>query len=462
MKKRTVFFFLVLCVSVLVLSAALADYGKIATDNGGTVNMRKSPDTKAKIITRIRNGSIVDILEKAEGDPDDWYRVAYGGKEGYIQKQYVKAASEAIGREIYSNGNTLYLRETPDENATIAGMLNAQQAMSIEQTDGQWALVSGAGVRGYVRLEQIDNLSDKPITAATQKWEEGILKKETKLYKEPNAKSEVVSTWPKGTGAMISVYSKGWCLVQIADEGVIGFAPAASVSMEPQPKETEKVDESKFTISASGAKKTAEKALKQYSGFNASKYSCKQETMYSCDGIVGPLYRFTYNNKKGQTIYAAYVHCYTGELLYKGDYSGFYSNQEAAGIRTAPPVAPTPEPVPAYDEEGNLLTEINLAPEPENAEHAEGTPMSEAAAREIADRYLRSRYPRFSEMHFTRINCGYVDTPERTRRTPYYQFSYFITVTDEGWETEELQYGIEIHAIYGDVESCSGPGEGNG
>lgn len=462
MKKRTVFILLVLCLIAFVASAALAEYGKIVTENGGTVNMRKSPDTRARIVTKVKNGSIVDILDEAEGDPEGWYHITYGGNEGYVQKQFVKVASEAIGREIYSNGNTLYLREAPDENAAIVGMINAQQSMSIEQTDEHWALVSGSNVKGYVRLEQIDNLNDKPVTAATEKWEEGILQKETKLYKEPDTKSEVLSAWPKGTGVMISVYSRKWCLVQVMDEGAVGFAPISSVSLEPLPKETDKIDDSKFTVSASGARKTAEKALKQYAGFNASRYTCRQETMYTCDGIAGPMYRFTYVNKKGQTIYAAYVHCYTGELLYKGDYSGFYNEKEASDIKTAPPVAPTPEPVPAYDEDGNLLTEINLAPQPENAEHAEGIPIGEAAARDIADRFLRSKYPRFSEMEFTRVSCRYFDTPEMTRRTPYYQFDYFVTVTDEGWVSEEFQYGICIHAIYGDVESYGGPGDGNG
>ena len=444
--------------SILLLLATTvsAEPGKISTDNGGTLNMRKAPDAKAKIVTRIKNGSIVDILESSADIPEGWLHISYGGKEGYVLRQYVKVVSSAIGQEIYSNGNTLYLRESPDEDAAIVGMLNAQQRMSLEEIDEHWALVSNKSVKGYVRIEQIDNLNDQPVAAATQKWEEGVLQKETNLYKSPDKSSEIVSTQYKGTGVAISQYNNKWCLVQVLDENIIGFAPISVLTLTPQEKNTTKVDDSKFTVSASGAKKTAEKALKQYPGFKASNYTCLQETMYSCDGIIGPLYRFLYNNKKGQTIYAAYIHCYTGEVLYKGDYSGFLYDKDVADIRTSPTPAPTPEPIPAYDDDGNLLTEINMAPA-STPEHMEGTPMSQEEAQIIAERYLSARYPRFTELEYSKMTCHYVDS-DIYSRTPYYSFDYFVSI--EG--TDVLQYSIQVHAIYGDIEGCSGPEGRNG
>ena len=103
-----------------------------------------------------------------------------------------------------------------------------------------------------------------------------------------------------------------------------------------------------------------------------------------------------------------------------------------------------------------------LAPIPENAEHVDGTPMSEAEAKAIADRFLSAKYPRFSEMHFDKVTIHLVDTPELTRRTPYYNIGYFITVTDDGWVEDLVQYGISIHAIDGEIQTWSGPGEGAG
>ncbi|MBR1710058.1 MAG: SH3 domain-containing protein [Clostridia bacterium] len=435
---------IICCVSVL----ALADTGKIVTNNGGRLNMRKAPEDRAKIVEKIKNGSIVEVIDHANG----WFHISYNGKEGYVKEEYIRSVAEAVGKEIYSNGATLYLYDAPSEEASIVGMLNAQQSMKVEQVDDQWTLVTADNIHGYVRTELIDDLNDSPAQAATQKWEEGILQKETNLYKNPDRQSEIVSTWAKGTGVLISTYDKNWCLVQVADESAIGFALSSSISLSELPRESKLVDDSKFTITASGAKKIAEKALKQYSGFKASKYICKQETMLSCDGIQGPLYRFTYENKKGQMIYAAYVHCESGELLYKGDYSNFEYETDGSELKTSPP-ATTQNP--GYVKiKGEVVWDSDVV----TSTPIPGTDIGESAARSTAERYLRSHYPRFSEMSFSRVECQHITNDpliEGGFIEPYYQIAYF---TDD----DQVQYVITIKAYSGSVWQCSGPGEGAG
>lgn len=442
-----------LLLAAALWTAAIADSARVST-GGGKLNMRKNPEDKAKILTTIKNGESVEVTE-TEGI---WAKISYKGQIGYVKREFLKEISGALGKEIYSNGDTLYLRESPDPESPIVGLANAQAELKLEQADHGWALISTKNARGYVPVSQIDQLNDVPAREATQKLEEGILQKETKIYREPDTGSEVIASWPKGTGVYVSVYNKKWSLIQVQESSVFGFVMTSAVSMAPLPAVTDKIDPEKFSVTASGARKTAEKALKQYPGFRASSYICRQETMYQCDGIKGPLYRFVYTNKKGQMIYAAYVHCETGQLLYKADYSGFKYDRDISDLKTAPPPAPTPEPIPAYDEEGNLLTEINLAEPAPMAEHAEGTPMDESKARNIADRYLSAKYPRFSELSYSRVSTRYVDEQDAYSRTPYYQFDYWIEV--EGMEVP--QYSIAIHAVYGDIEGCSGPGEGNG
>ena len=446
-----------LIVALLLLSASLtafAEQGTVIT-GGGRLNMRKSADDKARIVTKIKNGKTVEVLDHVDG----WYHISFEGQEGYVKEQYIKLMSEAVGKEIYSNGGTLYLREKPDETSSIVGMVNSQQAMKIEQIDDQWAFVSVLNTKGYVQTSQINELNDTPVETATQKWEEGILQKETKLFRAPDNKSEVMSTWPKGTGVLVSTYNKKWCMVQVSDEEAFGFAPVSSVKLSPLPKAKNEnlPDESEYTISASGAKKTAEKALGSYAGFKASAYTCKQDTMLSCDGINGPLYRFAYLNKKGQMIYVAYVHCITGELLYKGDYSGFQYDKDIADLKTAPP-ATTQEPGYVYTQEGIMWDTDVVTGSP-----VPGTDIGKDAARSIADRYLQAHYPRFSETSFSRVDCRYTtDDPmiEGGFKAPWYSFLYYV---EDGYiEEGQLQYGIEINAYTGEINRCSGPGEGNG
>ena len=241
---------------LLLQSFAFAEPGTVVTD-GGRLNMRKSPEDRAKIITKIKNGSQVEVLETVE---EGWYRISFDGKEGYVKSRYIKLLSSAVGTEIYSNGKTLYLREEPNENATIVGMINTQQAMTLERIDDQWALVSNQNVKGYVQLSQINELNDSPVEATEQAWMSGILQSETKLYKAADSKSEVVATWPKGTGVSVSSYDKNWCLVQVLDESSFGFAKKETVKLTSMPvndKTKELVDELKF-ISVSKAKKTGQ------------------------------------------------------------------------------------------------------------------------------------------------------------------------------------------------------------
>lgn len=442
--------------AVLLLLAqltAFAEPGTVVTNNGGRLNMRKSPNTKARIIVKIKNGSTVEVLEKKDG----WYYIRYDGYEGYVQAPYVRILSEAIGKEIYSNGDTLYLHEAPDENSAIIGMVNSQQSMMLEQISDQWALVSTHNVQGYIQTSQINALNDTPVEAATQKWEEGILQKETKLHKKPDKESEVVSTWPKGTGVLVSTYDKKWCMVQVSDEAAFGFALSSSIELEPLPVVTDLVDESEFTISAAGAKKTAEKALKQFPGFRASNYICVQQSMLSCDGFSGPLYRFAYTNRKGQVIYVAYVHSITGELLYKGDYSGFDYEQNGSNQQTPAPSTTEPPASYVYSFGHELVWDgPTYTPIP-------GTDIGQSAARSIADRYLASHYPRFSEITFLRVECRHeTEDPmiEAGFIEPYYLFAYYV---DDVYSYDgQLQYCIVINAFSGTIDSCSGPGEGVG
>ena len=448
--KRYMIGMIVAC--ILLPAVCFGETGKVVT-GGGKLNVRKGPDLSAKLVTTIRNGSIVEVLETVDG----WCHIICQGKEGYVQEKFIRLVSEAVGKEIYSNGDTVYLRESMENDSRIIGMINSQQSMTVEQVSGEWALVSAKGIKGYVPVEEIDDVNDEPAAAASRKWEEGILQAETKLYKEPDKKSEVLSTWPKGQSVYVSPYNRDWSLIQIADEGVVGFARKASVKLSPMPRETQHMDESKY-ISADKARSIAEKALGKYSGFSAKSLICSRETALSADGIRGPMYLFNYSNKQGQYVYAAYVHAYTGEVLYTGDYSGYAEKHAASDLKTAAP-ATTQAPQWWYDENGNVVWD--KTPEPPT-----GTDIGQSAARTIADRYLTSRYPSFSQLSFSRVNCRHATDPTDSAgfQVPYYQFDYFVNDGSADSASEQLAFGIIINAYTEEIEySCGASyGEGNG
>lgn len=452
---KRVFLALLLIILTFSLLHALAEPGTVVT-SGGRLNMRQSPDDKARIVTKIKNGKTVEVLDHADG----WFHITYEGYEGYVKEQYIKLLSAAIGQEIYSNGMTLYLRESMDATSRIVGMVNSQQTMKVEQIDDGWILVSSGVVKGYVRTEEIDQLNEEPAAVATQKWTEGILQKETTLYRDPDKNSEVLSTWPKGQGVSVCPYNKDWSLIQIQDENICGFARKASVSLSPLPTvqpDKQVVDESQY-ISSSKAKSIAEKALKKYSGFNAKTLVCSQDTALSTDGIRGPMLRFNYTNKQGQYVYAAYIHAYTGEVLYTGDFTGFASQHDTSDLRTSPPKT-TQDPQWWYDEYGNVVWD--RTPEPQT-----GTDIGKDAARSVADRYLGAKYPRFSQLSFSRVACRHATDPTEAAgfQVPYYQFDYFVNDGSGDSAAEQLAFSCIVNAYTKEIEySCAASlDEGNG
>ena len=434
----------------------LAESGKVVS-SGGKVNVRKLPEDKARIVMTVKKGTTIEVLDHSDG----WYHICYNGKEGYVKEQYIKLLSDAVGKEIYSNGKTLYVHESMDEDSRIVGLINAQQSMTVETIDSEWTCISNAKTKGYVRTSEIDQLNDEPVSAVSTSWVEGILQSEITLYRDPNKKSEVLSTWPKGQGVSVSSYNKDWSIVQVLEEDACGYARKASITLSPMPTiepDKQTVDESQY-ISASKAKAIAEKALKKYPGFNAKKLTCKQDTAFSTDGIRGPMFRFNYSNNQGQYVYAAYVHAYTGELLYTGDYSDFINQQDTSDLRTAPPKT-TQDPQWWCDDDGNVIW-AEETPKP-----SEGTDIGQSSARSIADRYLSAKYAKFSQQEFSRVSCHHITDPTESGgfQVPYYQFDYFMIHGTGEDQREDLVYEIIINAYTKEIEYCSAAslGEGNG
>ena len=435
---------------VLIPVLSCAEPGKVNTEKGN-LNMRKKPEDGARLVTTIPNGSAVEVLDHVDG----WYQIEYKGKTGYVKEQFIVVLSNAVGKEIYSNGTTVYVRESMDFNAPIIAVVNSQQPMTVEQITAEWALVATDEVRGYVRTGDVDELNGEPVAPATNLWEEGVLQSKTVLYKEANKNSGKIGTYQRGQLVYVSTYDKNWSLIWIPDQGVIGFAKKPSVKLTgttstDEPEGTIVVDES-ISIPVSDAKSIAEKALNKYSGFNAGKLNCTWDAVLSSRGIKGPMYRFSYTNQNGDYLYAAYVHQYTGDVLYTGDYSAFVKNRESTtDLRTA---APTQEPVWEYDEDGNIT---NL-PEPQT-----GTDIGKSEARSIADRYLSSRYPWFAGTSFSRVSSQHFTDPlQYSFQTPCYQLDYFVR--DESGN-EQLVFEIVINAYTKEIEYFYGdaPGEGNG
>lgn len=72
--------------ALLGVQSETAEESEIITIGIGTV-MRETPDEKGKVITKLRVGSEVTVLERTE----EWIQVEYNDKVGYVNRALVEA-----------------------------------------------------------------------------------------------------------------------------------------------------------------------------------------------------------------------------------------------------------------------------------------------------------------------------------------------------------------------------------
>lgn len=88
------------------VSVSQAQTGVVST-NGGTLSVRTGPGTTYGRITSLANGTAVTILSEENG----WYKVNYGGGEGYVSKDYIRLQDGGGGTVADPNVDEAYVAQ---------------------------------------------------------------------------------------------------------------------------------------------------------------------------------------------------------------------------------------------------------------------------------------------------------------------------------------------------------------
>lgn len=59
----------------------------VTADAGSTVNLRQSASTSSAVITKIKIGTEVELIEKVT---ENWCKIKYDKYEGYMMAKYLK------------------------------------------------------------------------------------------------------------------------------------------------------------------------------------------------------------------------------------------------------------------------------------------------------------------------------------------------------------------------------------
>lgn len=145
----------------------------------GSLNLRETPDGKARVITAIPFGAEVSVLSRGS----TWCQVRYQNVIGYVMTAYLRfentpAASptptatpaptaqplptngSSLGTAlITTSGGTLNLREQPSSSARVLMKLANASSVTVYSRGTDWSEVSYQGTRGYVMSKYLTFLN---------------------------------------------------------------------------------------------------------------------------------------------------------------------------------------------------------------------------------------------------------------------------------------------------------------
>lgn len=67
----------------------------VVAQSGNTVRMRQSPSTSSSILANVPVGTLVDVIEETN---NDWYKIVYNNKTGYMMTDFLENAGSSEGQ----------------------------------------------------------------------------------------------------------------------------------------------------------------------------------------------------------------------------------------------------------------------------------------------------------------------------------------------------------------------------
>ena len=183
-KLMTMVLALVMAIGMMIPMFASADqktqdYMWVNCADGKTLNVRETPDTKAKVLYRVESGKKIEILDST--DAQGWLYVRVAGKSsGYVMAKFLVAAkpgkyeitersdnfkavtqytvtAKALSKK---TTNSVCLRTSPNKTARSIRRLTAGDRLTVVSVGKVWSKVvdQKTGRTGYVANDYIANV----------------------------------------------------------------------------------------------------------------------------------------------------------------------------------------------------------------------------------------------------------------------------------------------------------------
>lgn len=157
-KRFFIFLAALLLLAAAVTFGAAEEITYTGTIKGGSLHLRREPDSSAKVIQTYKSGTEVEILE----NDGEWCRVKVGKNTGYMMTQYltIKANYPHLGwAKTEDDGSVLNLRAGAGATFPVVYKAMSGCRMELVEEAGSWYRVRLGSQFGYVEKEKLTLLS---------------------------------------------------------------------------------------------------------------------------------------------------------------------------------------------------------------------------------------------------------------------------------------------------------------
>lgn len=168
-KKLITSLSLVILMLFLLTGFAYAEGSRLGTITGDGVNVRKSPELSASIVTQMAKGTKVSIIDDTKG----WFKVKYEDITGWISADFISVKDTALGTGVIT-GTNVNVRSEPSTDANIITKLDKGTRLEYYKRSGDWYSIKlEDGKFGWVMKDYFQLRDTETSRGVTEDFEPG-------------------------------------------------------------------------------------------------------------------------------------------------------------------------------------------------------------------------------------------------------------------------------------------------
>ena len=201
--------------------------GVTVKTGGGSLNLRRTANLTAQVVTIIPDGAAVKLLTRYS----EWCQVSYNGYTGYVMTKYLNINEDEERTPphawVNTSGGGLNLRETASADARVLLSIPQGEKVELHILGTAWCKVTYNGTTGYVMTKYLD--FQEPV-ASGGAWFVLTSGGGLNLRETASADARVLLSIPNGTAVTMLEQGSDWCKIQYNES--IGYVMTKYLSRE--------------------------------------------------------------------------------------------------------------------------------------------------------------------------------------------------------------------------------------